>query len=119
MHQITFGKQSLREFNQFDKRAQLGFIEQLSTFCDECLHHQSTHVQKFRRGEHDIYRCRIGDLRVYFELDGGAVLCTYILRQHTLSDFIYRNKLPISEEQMCEQYDSFWKYLESLCRSSD
>ncbi|UPA28352.1 MAG: type II toxin-antitoxin system RelE/ParE family toxin [Verrucomicrobiota bacterium] len=116
MHQITFSKQSLKEFNQLDRKMQLEFVEQLSVFCDECLKHKSTNVQKFRRGERDIYRCRIGDLRVYFELNEDAVLCTYILHQHTLSDFIYRNKLPISEEQMCEQYDSFWKYLESLRR---
>jgi mRNA interferase RelE/StbE len=36
------------------------------------------------------------------------------LHQHTLSDFVYRNKLPISDGQMFEQCDSFWKYLESV-----
>jgi mRNA interferase RelE/StbE len=114
MHQITFSEQSLREFNKFDKLTQLQFIDQLSNHCDECLRKDLSNVQKFRRENIDIYRCRIEDLRVYFEMKEDLFFCTYILHQHTLSDFVYRNKLPISDEQMFEQYDSFWKYLETL-----
>ncbi|MDR2200886.1 MAG: type II toxin-antitoxin system RelE/ParE family toxin [Puniceicoccales bacterium] len=114
MHQITFSEQSLAEFNKMEKMEQLQFIDRLSSCCDEYLHHHLTNVQKFRRDNRDIYRCRIEDLRIYFEIHGEIVFCTYILHQHTLSDFVYRNKLPISETQMFEQYDSFWKYLETL-----
>ncbi|MDR0590727.1 MAG: hypothetical protein LBG09_02655 [Puniceicoccales bacterium] len=114
MHQITFSDQSLMEFNKMDKMAQLQFIGQLSDYCDECLRKELLKVKKFRRGSADIYRCRIGDLRVYFEMRGDIVFCAYILHQHTLSDFVYRNKLPITDEQMFEQYDSFWKYLETV-----
>ena len=114
MHQITFSDQSLAEFNKLDKMNQLQFIEQLSTYCEECTRKDFSDVKKFRRGAQDIYRCRIAELRIYFEMKDSNVFCRYILRQHTLSDFLYRNKLPISEEQMCEQYDSFWKYLESF-----
>jgi mRNA interferase RelE/StbE len=114
MHQITFSEQSLVEFNKMDKMAQLQFIEQLSCFCDELLHQNWAHIQKFRRNNEDIYRCRIQHLRIYFKLHESIVMCIYILHQHTLSDFIYRNKLPISDEQMFEQYESFWKYLETL-----
>jgi mRNA interferase RelE/StbE len=117
MHQITFSDQSLAEFKKMDKLVQLQFIDQLSGHCDECLRKELSNVKKFRRGNTDIYRCRIDDLRVYFEVKEDMIFCTYILRQHTLSDFVYRNKLPISDEQMFEQYDSFWKYLETLCKS--
>lgn len=114
MYQITFSDQSLMEFNKMDKMTQLQFIGQLSDHCDECLRKELLKVKKFRRGSVDIYRCRIDDLRVYFEMRGDIVFCAYILHQHTLSDFVYRNKLPISDEQMFEQYDSFWKYLEAV-----
>jgi mRNA interferase RelE/StbE len=116
MHQITFSEQSLLEFNKLEKFPQLQFIEDLSSFCDECLRKDFSNVKIFRRHGVDIYRCRVGDLRVYFEVREDVVFCTYILHQHTLSDFIYRAKLPISDEQMFENYDSFWKYLESLRR---
>jgi mRNA interferase RelE/StbE len=117
MHQITFSDQSLAEFNKMDKLVQLQFIGKLSGHCDECLRKELESVKKFRRGNADIYRCRIDDLRVYFELRENIILCTYILHQHTLSDFVYRNKLPINDEQMFEQYDSFWKYLETLYKN--
>ncbi|MDR1907139.1 MAG: type II toxin-antitoxin system RelE/ParE family toxin [Puniceicoccales bacterium] len=114
MHQITFSDQSLAEFNKMDKFAQLQFIDKLSGYCDECLRKDFSNVKKFRRENMDIYRCRADDLRIYFEIKEDIIFCTYILHQHTLSDFVYRNKLPISDEQMFEQYDSFWKYLETL-----
>jgi mRNA interferase RelE/StbE len=114
MYQITFSDQSLTEFNKVDKIFQLQFIDKLSNFCEECLRKKFSNVKKFRRENNDIYRCRIDNLRVYFELKDEIIFCTYILHQHTLSDFVYRNKLPISDEQMFEQYDSFWKYLETL-----
>ncbi|MDR3317761.1 MAG: type II toxin-antitoxin system RelE/ParE family toxin [Puniceicoccales bacterium] len=114
MHQITFSDQSLLEFNKMDKLIQLQFIDKLSNYCDETLNKDFSNVKKFRRENKDIYRCRIDDLRIYFEIQENIVSCTYVLHQHTLSDFIYRNKLPVSDEQMFEQHSSFWKYLESL-----
>jgi mRNA interferase RelE/StbE len=48
------------------------------------------------------------------KIDDTSLCCHYILPQHSLSDFIFRTKLPVSEEQMVEQHSSFWKYLESL-----
>lgn len=100
-----------------DRLDQLQFIDKLSGHCDGCLRKEFLNIKKFRRGRTDIYRCRIDDLRVYFEVKENIVFCTYILHQHTLSDFVYRNKLPISDEQMFEQYDSFWKYLETLYKN--
>lgn len=118
MYQITFSDQSSAEFNKLDPLAKLQFIDQLSQYCEECAKKNFENVKKFRRDNRDLFRCRVGERRVYFEFKGSdIVLCTYILHQHTLSDFLYRNKLPVSEEQMCEQYDSFWKYLESLKKS--
>ncbi|MDR1590572.1 MAG: hypothetical protein LBR92_01060 [Puniceicoccales bacterium] len=117
MHQITFSDQSLAEFNKMDKLTQLQFIDKLGSHCDECLRKEFSNVKKFRRGNIDICRCRIDDLRIYFEMKENIIFCTYILRQHTLSDFVYRNKLPISDEQMFEQYDSFWKYLETFYKN--
>jgi hypothetical protein len=40
----------------------------------------------------------------------------YILQQHSLEDFLLRNKLPVSEEQLVEQHSKFWKYLETLTK---
>lgn len=121
MYQISFSNQSIGEFNKMDKMSQLHFIEQLSSVCDSFFKGQdSAIVKKFRRRSIDLYRCKIEDFRVYFEArENDIIFCHYVLRQHTLSDFIYRMKLPVTDEQKLEQNDSFWKYLESLLRPDE
>ena len=42
-----------------------------------------------------------------------------VIRKQTgnfLEDFLLRNKLPVSEQQLIEQDSKFWKYLESLTK---
>ena len=72
----------------------------------------------FFRGKKTMYRLRSGDYRLYFERDGITLHTVCILHKNTLTDFIFRTKLPISEEQLVEQHSSFWKYLETLTRSN-
>lgn len=122
MYQITFSEQSLVEFNKLDKMAQLQFIDELSSQCEDYLQHATSNkkVQKFSREGRDIFRCRVGELRVYFEKteSDGIIFCRYILPEHSFVDFIYRTKLPITDEQISENTDSFWKYLESWIKGS-
>ena len=118
MHQITFSDQSVNEFNKMEKLSQLQFISNLSAICDAWLQEENPEVKNFKRDGKNIYRCKVDGLRVYFEIrDNETIFCNYILHQYTLTDFIYRMKLPVTEEQMLEQYDSFWKYLESLYKT--
>ena len=118
MYQITFSEQSMREFNKMDKFAQLQFIDSLSNRCDAYMRHDTSDVKCFRRNGVEIYRCRIGDLRVYFEVnaENNTIFCRYTLKEHTFLDFLYRMKLPLTEEQVLEEQDSFWKYLESFLK---
>ena len=74
----------------------------------------SEEVGKFARNGKDFYRLKSGDYRIYFEIIDNTLYSHYMLHQHSLTDFIFRFKLPISEEQMVEQHQSFWKYLETL-----
>jgi hypothetical protein len=57
---------------------------------------------------------RAGEFRVYFEAIGETLYMHYILHQHSLADFVFRFKLPFTEETLIEQHQSFWKYLEGL-----
>ena len=47
---------------------------------------------------------------------GDNLHVDYILHQNSLEDFLLRNKLPVSEQQLVEQHSKFWKYLEGLTR---
>ena len=114
MYQVNFSGQSLVELEKFDKAQQLQMVNQISELAKKALQ-SSSEVPVFNRGGKKFYRLKVDTLRVYIEkMDESKILCHYILPQHTLSDFLFRSKFPVSEEQMIEQHSSFWKYLESL-----
>ena len=71
---------------------------------------------RFSRGRETFYRLRSGDYRLYFTVVGENLHTHCILHRNTLTDFIFRSKLPITEEQLVEQHTSFWKYLETLSK---
>ncbi|MDQ8196041.1 cytotoxic translational repressor of toxin-antitoxin stability system [Coraliomargarita sp. SDUM461004] len=114
MFQVNFSEQSMHELNQLDTRSQMLLVEVVSTLKQEQLDNPNEELGRFHRNGKTYYRVRAGEFRIYFEQDGEALFAHYILHKNTLSDFIFRFKLPFAEEFMLEQEDSFWKYLESL-----
>ena len=59
-------------------------------------------------------RIRFEENGFYFEVSGETLHVRYILHRNSLEDFLLRNKLPVTEQQLVEQHSKFWKYLESL-----
>lgn len=117
MYQVNFSEQAMRELNALDTLTQLTAIEPLSGLRAPELERPREPLSRFNRGGHSLYRLRSGDLRFYFEVRGDEMLhVLYILHEHSLEDFLLRNKLPVSEEQLVEQHSKFWKYLESLTK---
>jgi mRNA interferase RelE/StbE len=111
----------MHELNQLDTRSQMLLVEVVSTLKQEQLDNPNEELGRFHRNGKTYYRVRAGEFRIYFEQqrDGESLFAHYILHKNTLSDFIFRFKLPFTEEFMVEQDDSFWKYLESLRHKSD
>ena len=117
MFQVTFSEQAMRELNRLDKLIQLSALDPLSSLRATDLDRPREPLGRFSRGGQSLYRLRSGELRFYFEVRGGETLhVLYILHQHSLEDFLLRNKLPVSEEQLVEQHSKFWRYLESLTK---
>lgn len=119
MFQVNFSEQSMHELNQLDTRSQMMLVEVVSTLKQEQLDNPGEEIGRFQRGGKTLFRVRAGEFRIYFEQDGDALFAHYILHKNTLSDFIFRSKLPVTEEFLAEQHDSFWKYLESLRHKED
>ena len=117
MFQVTFSDQCLAELGKLDTLEQLEVINPLSQLTEGQLARPSEPLGRFSRGKKSIYRLKSGDYRLYFEREGITLHTICILHKNTLTDFIFRTKLPISEEQLVEQHSSFWKYLETLTRS--
>jgi mRNA interferase RelE/StbE len=116
MYQVTFSEQAMRELNRLDQLAQLDAIEPISGLRPEQLAHPREPLGRFHRGEKEFYRLRAGDFRFYFDVRGDTLHVDYILHKNSLEDFLLRNKLPVSEQQLVEQHSKFWKYLESLTK---
>lgn len=119
MFQVNFSEQSMLELNQLDTRSQMILVEVVSTLKQEQLDNPNEELGRFHRNGKTYYRVRAGEFRIYFEQQGDTLFSHYILHKNTLSDFIFRFKLPFTEEFMAEQHDSFWKYLESLRQKED
>jgi len=120
MFQVTFSKQCMRALNAMPKSEQLSLVEKISDLSEAMLQKPGGDLGRFQRDGRVFYRLRAEEHRVYFEPaeDSTQLRCHYILHKNTLTDFIFRCKLPINNEQMLEQHKSFWKYLETLSRGS-
>lgn len=117
MYQVTFSEQAMRELNKLDPLEQLAAIEPISGLKAADLERPREPLGRFSRGGHPLYRLRCGERRFYFEAGAGDTLhVLYILHSRSLEDFLLRNKLPVTEDQLIEQDSKFWKYLETLAR---
>jgi len=116
MYQVTFSDQAMRELNRLDQLAQLEVVEPISSLRSDDLAHPREPLGRFHRDGRTFYRLRAHDHRFYFEVQGDVLHVTYILHRNSLEDFLLRNKLPVSEQQLVEQHSKFWKYLESITK---
>jgi len=116
MYQVTFSEQAMQELHKLDQMSQLDAIDPLTSLRPADIANPREPLGKFRRGTKSLYRLRSGNFRFYFEAQGDALHVDYILHRNSLEDFLLRNKLPVSEQQLVEQDSKFWKYLESLTK---
>jgi len=116
MYQVTFSEQAMQELNKLETLAQLVVVEPISSLKTADLEHPREPLGRFNRHSKVFYRLRAGDHRFYFEVTGDTLHVNYILHKNSLEDFLLRNRLPVSEQQLVEQHSKFWKYLESLTK---
>jgi mRNA-degrading endonuclease RelE of RelBE toxin-antitoxin system len=118
MFQVTFSNQCMRTLNGMPKAEQLALVDKISDLNEQVLQNPVGDLNKFQRDGQDFYRLRAEEYRIYFEQLDKQLKCHYVLHKNTLSDFIFRCKLPVGDEQTLEQHKSFWKYLESLGKNT-
>jgi mRNA interferase RelE/StbE len=116
MYQVNFGEQSMQELNKLDKLEQMEVIAPLSALTAADLAKPKEPLDRFKRGSKIYYRLRAGGYRIYFTVNGDSLHTHCILHKNSLTDFIFRTKLPITKSQLLEQHTSFWKYLDTLSK---
>jgi mRNA-degrading endonuclease RelE of RelBE toxin-antitoxin system len=116
MYQVTFSEQAMQELNKLETLSQLEVVEPISSVKSADLEHPREPLGRFQRRGKPFYRLRAGEHRFYFDVTGDTLHVNYILHRNSLEDFLLRNRLPVSEQQLVEQHSKFWKYLESLTK---
>lgn len=114
MFQITFSKQSLSELAKLNKLEQIQLIEKIGSLKLSDIENPGQNMKVFNREGKSFYRLRAEDLRLYFTVLDSNLNVSCILQKDTWSDFAFRCKLPITEEQLIEKDPSFWSYLDNL-----
>ena len=117
MFQVTFSEQSLEVLSSLPQVEQLGLIEHLSSLSNSILSGTANNIGRFQRKGKLFYRLRVDDLRVYFEKIDISLHCHFMLPKNSLNDFLFRCKMPASDEAVLEEHQSFWDYLESLTKN--
>src|SRR3982750_244922 len=112
MFQIIFNELSAAEISQLPKSLQLELLAEFQILPEDLNHLDSKRFGVIERDKKKLYRYRAKDYRIYFERTGEGITVHRVLHKNTLRDFLYRSKLPISEDAQLGEAKEFWKLIE-------
>jgi hypothetical protein len=67
---------------------------------------------KIERDGRVLYRFRAKEYRFYFEVKEGSVIVHRVLHKGTFSDFLFRSKMPLAEDEALANSKHFWKLID-------
>src|SRR4030081_2720654 len=112
MFQIIFNELSAAEMSALPKRLQLDLLAEFQILPEDLDHLDAKRFGVIERKGKKLYRFRAKDYRIYFEKTEEGVTVHRVLHKNTFRDFLFRSKLPISEDAQLGQAKEFWKLIE-------
>ena len=112
MLQIVFNEISASELSQLDTLSQLDLLDSFKVTEEDLETLDDERFGKIIRGDTCLYRFRADDYRIYFEVQNGLVVVHRVLNKNSFSDFMFRSKLPVSEDEDLSNDKTFWKLIE-------
>lgn len=112
MLQIVFNEISAAELSSLGTLEQLELIEEFKVSRDDLENLNEERFGKIERNGLTLYRFRASDYRFYFEVVDGRVIVHRVLHKGTFSDFLYRSKLPLAEDEQLAESKHFWKLID-------
>ena len=112
MLQIVFNEISAAELSALGTLEQLELLEEFKVTRDDL---QKLNGERFGRIERDglvLYRFRAQEYRFYFEVKGELVIVHRVLHKGTFSDFLFRSKMPLAEDEALAGSKHFWKLID-------
>lgn len=112
MLQIVFNEISANELSQLDTLSQLDLLDRFKVTEETLENIDGETFGKIERDGKTLYRCRAGDNRVYFEVQNDKVMVHRVLHANTFSDFLFRSKMPVGEDEALSESKHFWNLIE-------
>ncbi|MBT8043981.1 MAG: hypothetical protein KJO79_03440 [Verrucomicrobiae bacterium] len=116
MLQIVFNEISASEISRMDTLEQLELLDAFkvteSDLADLDDEKSEKSFGKMTRDGKTLYRFRTDDYRIYFEVTEDSVIVHRVLNKNTFSDFLFRSKMPLSEDEQLSKSKHFWNLID-------
>ncbi len=112
MFQIVFNEISAAELSALDTLEQLELMDEFKVTEEDLANLSGERFGKIDRDGRVLYRFRAKEYRFYFEVKEGAVIVHRVLHKGTFSDFKFRSKLPLAEDEALANSKHFWKLID-------
>ena len=112
MFQIIFNELSAAEISALPKSLQLDLLAEFQIMPEEMDRLDSSRFGVIERKGKKLYRFRARDYRIYFEKSDEGITVHRVLHKNTFRDFLFRSKLPVSEDAQLGENKEFWRLIE-------
>ena len=112
MFQIIFNELSAAEISALPKRLQLELLAEFQILPEDLDQLDSERFGVIEREGKKLYRYRAKNYRIYFAKTEEGLKVHRVLHKNTLRDFLFRSKLPVSEDAQLGETREFWKLIE-------
>ena len=110
--QIVFNEISAAEISHLDTLDQLELLDAFQVTEEKLENIDGEDFAKLERDGKVLYRFRTQDYRIYFGVEGANVIVHRVLHKNTFSDFLFRSKMPVSEDEALSDSKHFWKLID-------
>jgi mRNA-degrading endonuclease RelE of RelBE toxin-antitoxin system len=110
--QIVFNEISAAEISALDTLEQLELLEEFKVGKEDLENLNGERFGRITRDGLVLYRFRAKDYRFYFEVKEGSVIVHRVLHKGTFSDFLFRSKMPLAEDEELAGSKHFWKLID-------
>jgi hypothetical protein len=110
--QIVFNEISAAEISALGTLEQLELMEEFQVSKEDLNNLDGERFGKIERDGKVLYRYRAKEYRFYFEVKEGSLVMHRVLHKGTFSDFLFRSKMPLSEDEALAGSKHFWKLID-------
>lgn len=116
--QIVFNEISAAEISRLDTLDQLELLDAFKVSesdlkdLDTQEGDDGERLGKMVRDGTTLYRFRTDDYRIYFEVSDKTVIVHRVMNKNSFSDFMFRSKMPLSEDEELSKSKHFWKLID-------